>query len=382
MKHFLDLFTPETWRSFCATDMTATGFRPRQRRVASEMVQVGDIFLCYVTRVSRWCGALQVRSTIYEDTSPIHDDPDPFTIRFKVQPIVTLSIESSIPIRTDAVWNSLNITNQYDKDYPYWSGPFRRSLKLLSNEDGEFLVRLLQDQRDDPKSYPLSERDERKLANPRRVPSLDGEIEVEIPEDDVDADDVDEDDATLQQPELEHSSQSSVRESILVQANVAEIGAKMSFQVWIPRSDRARVLEQVPEPLHGAFLKKLPLNYEENTLRTIEQIDVLWLKGRSMVRAFEIEHTTAIYSGLLRMADLLALQPNMDIRLNIVAPTEKRDKVLAEIMRPVFSLWDRRPLRDQCAFLSYESIKSVSEIEHLAHMNDTIIEEYEEFADV
>jgi hypothetical protein len=32
-----------------------------------------------------------------------------------------------------------------------------------------------------------------------------------------------------------------------------------------------------------------------------------------MARAFEIEHTTAVYPGLLRMADLLALQPNMDI---------------------------------------------------------------------
>jgi hypothetical protein len=60
-------------------------------------------------------------------------------------------------------------------------------------------------------------------------------------------------------------------------------------------------------------------------------------------RAFEVEHTTAIYSGLLRMADLLALQLNMDIRLHIVAPDEKRDKVLREIKRPVFSLLDRGP---------------------------------------
>ena len=40
------------------------------------------------------------------------------------------------------------------------------------------------------------------------------------------------------------------------------------------------------------------------------------------------------------MADLLALQPNMDIHLHIVAPDEKRDKVLKEIKRPVFSLLD------------------------------------------
>ena len=43
-----------------------------------------------------------------------------------------------------------------------------------------------------------------------------------------------------------------------------------------------------------------------------------------MPRAFEVEHTTAIYSGLLRMADLLALQLNMQIRLHLVAPEERR----------------------------------------------------------
>src|SRR5918992_5311579 len=92
------------------------------------------------------------------------------------------------------------------------------------------------------------------------------------------------------------------------------------------------------------LLERLPLNYDDTTLRTIEQIDVLWLKGRSIRRAFEVEHTTSIYSGILRMADLLALQPNMDIRLHIVAPDERREKVFAEITRPVFSLLQSGPL--------------------------------------
>jgi len=72
-----------------------------------------------------------------------------------------------------------------------------------------------------------------------------------------------------------------------------------------------------------ALLDRLPLNYDETTLSTIEQIDVIWLKGRSIVRAFEVEHTTSVYSGLLRMADLLALQPNMNINLHIVAPDNR-----------------------------------------------------------
>ena len=100
-----------------------------------------------------------------------------------------------------------------------------------------------------------------------------------------------------------------------------------------------------------------------------------------MARAFEIEHTTAIYSGLLRMADLLALQPNMGIHLHIVAPDEKRDKVLREIKRPVFSLLDQGPLYEKCTFLSYDAVSSLGDTPHLGHMSDSIIEEYEESAE-
>jgi hypothetical protein len=84
---------------------------------------------------------------------------------------------------------------------------------------------------------------------------------------------------------------------------------------------------------------------------------VLWLDGRSIVRAFEVEHTTAVYSGLLRMADLLALIPNMDICLHIVAPDERREKVFSELQRPVFSLVHRTPLSRRCTFISYDSVE-------------------------
>jgi hypothetical protein len=55
-------------------------------------------------------------------------------------------------------------------------------------------------------------------------------------------------------------------------------------------------------------------------------------------------HTTAIYSGLLRMADLIALQPDINIRLHIVAPDEKHDRVMSEIKRPIFSSLEKAPL--------------------------------------
>ena len=154
----------------------------------------------------------------------------------------------------------------------------------------------------------------------------------------------------------------------------------MGFKVWVPRNDRGRVRELVQNNYKPAFLEDLPLNYDETTLDTIEQIDVLWLKGRSIARAFEVEHSTAVYSGLLRMADLLALQPNMDIRLHIVAPDERREKVFREMLRPVFSLLDRGPLSRSCTFISYDSVESIRSLEYLAHTNDSIIKEYEEAA--
>ena len=100
--------------------------------------------------------------------------------------------------------------------------------------------------------------------------------------------------------------EAETRESIRVQALIASIGAQMGMSIWLPRADRTAVLKEwknEPRPL----LERLPLNYDDTTLRTVEQIDVLWLRGRSIVRAFEVEHTTSVYSGILRMADLLAL---------------------------------------------------------------------------
>ena len=81
------------------------------------------------------------------------------------------------------------------------------------------------------------------------------------------------------------------------------------------------------------------------------------------------------------MADLLALQPNMDIRLHIVAPDGRRDKVFQEIRRPVFSLLDRGPLSESCSFLSYDSIQELASQPHLSHLSDSVLEEYEEDAE-
>lgn len=167
-----------------------------------------------------------------------------------------------------------------------------------------------------------------------------------------------------------------IRESMQIQALLARIGTAMGFSVWLPKPDRGRVLKLwTPE---GNLLDELPLSYDSTTLKTIELIDVLWLKRRFIVRAFEVEHTTSVYSGLLRMADLVALQPNININLHIVAPEAKRDKVKQELQRPVFQLLQGRPLPEICTYLSYASIREIADSKHLAYLSHEVIEDYEE----
>jgi hypothetical protein len=207
----------------------------------------------------------------------------------------------------------------------------------------------------------------------RKVPTVEGSVTVVVPADD------DSDDTTAPISSTGHVT--DVRQSIQIQAKLAEIGAIMGLAVWVPRGDKSRVLDLVSEQTRLAMADSLPLNYDGTTLDTIEQIDVIWLRRRSIVRAFEVEHTTAVYSGLLRMADLLALQPNMNIRLHIVAPDERRDKVFREMLRPVFSLLESGPLSRSCTFISYESVDAIRNLEHLAHTLDGVVAAYEERPD-
>jgi hypothetical protein len=171
-----------------------------------------------------------------------------------------------------------------------------------------------------------------------------------------------------------------LRASMQIQALLAKIGAAMGFKIWLPRSDRSRVLK-VWEPGPGQLLESLPLAFDATTVATVEQIDVLWLDRRSIVRAFEVEGTTAIYSGLLRMADLVALQPNLKVKLHIVADADRRDKVMREIQRPVFSLLEGGALRDFCTYISYDHVREISENAFLKHTSESVLDEFEEFAE-
>lgn len=362
MAYFTDLFTVETYESFLKSDRTISGFRETQMGMAKRLSK-GDKLVGYIKGLSRWAAILEVVEGPFVDRTPLFvPGDDPFVVRVRVKAAPCLPFEQAVPIRDDEVFGRLSFTK--GKEDSYWLGPLRRSLQHIDDADGRFIEELILRQSRTPKVYPLDPAELEEL-RPNQVKRAEGTVGVTVPKD---------------EPVVEERDLKSNRDSIKVQSDLAMLGEMMGFRIWLPRNDRSAILKHW-QPSDGSLLANLPLNYDDTTLRTIEQIDVIWLKGRSIQRAFEVEHTTAVYSGLLRMADLLALQPNVNIALHIVAPAERREKVLSEIRRPVFSLLEYQPLSKRCSFIAYENLREIVALPHLSHISDSVIEEYEDRAE-
>ena len=146
MAYYLDLFSPETYEAFDRLGRTVTGFRIRQRK-AAQRVKPGDKFVCYLTRLSRWIGLLQVLDGPSVDDTPIfYPEADPFVVRFRVRELVWLPVEKAVPIREARVWNQLSFTRGHSKTSSAWTGKLRGSLVQLDDSDGAFLETLLRAQ--------------------------------------------------------------------------------------------------------------------------------------------------------------------------------------------------------------------------------------------
>ncbi|MEE0682250.1 MAG: hypothetical protein ACLVML_03050 [Candidatus Gastranaerophilaceae bacterium] len=368
MAYYISLFSPETYYAFSQSDRKVSGFRDNRINIAAE-VKPGDKLICYMTKLSRWVGVLVITSSYFIDDMPLFTKPiDPFIVRFKVDTNVWLAPEHSLPICQNICWDHLSFTKDLPKKSLAWTGMIRGSLRKLDIKDGEYLETLLKSQEHDLRIYKLNDADVKNLRLP--IVNLDGrQVIVSVPDNKNGVE------GTKRQ------IQSEQRESIRVQAMLAEIGEKMNLKVWLPKGDRQKILEVWKPKSCSVLLDRLPLNYDDVTLRTIENIDVLWIRKHSIIRAFEVEHTTSIYSGILRMADLMALQPNLAIKAHIVAPIERRSKVLQEISRPVFALLEKGPLSEYCTYIPYDNIECLLNDKNLQYMNDMVLDRYAEYVE-
>lgn len=142
-------------------------------------------------------------------------------------------------------------------------------------------------------------------------------------------------------------------EHVKVQWKLALLGLKTGARVWVPRNDQQKIQSEYKfnefEPSFSAGID-MPAKYVEN-------IDVVWKEEFRIDAAFEIEHTTAIYSGLLRFADLKIIAPNHPFPLFIAAPLSKKNRVFEQIKRPVFK---KLGLDKEVRYISYEAIDDIN----------------------
>ena len=123
-----------------------------------------------------------------------------------------------------------------------------------------------------------------------------------------------------------------------VQGWLRDLGHALGFYVWIAMNDGSR-------PLGGGVLGDGCLDRLPPSLMgapgadAIRLIDILWLEkgGERVTAAFEVEHTTSIYSGIVRLLDLALGAPGSATRaLFLVAPDDREDDVRAQLRRPAF----------------------------------------------
>jgi hypothetical protein len=159
--------------------------------------------------------------------------------------------------------------------------------------------------------------------------------------------------AEIQPEHLEEVLRSDlVSDHVKMQYKLALLGLKAGERVWVPVADQTKLKRTYDFTSFDSEFTAgidLPHSYVEN-------IDVVWKQEFRIGAAYEIENSTAIYSGLLRFADLNILAPNTIYPMFIVAPASKKNRLREQLLRPTFR---RLELNGKVRFLSYENIEEI-----------------------
>jgi hypothetical protein len=309
--YYINLFTAETWREIRENARFAYSGQ-RQAARNRDLIGPGDVLLCYVTRTSAFVGALKVTSEVYEVD---HEDPptwssDLYPVRFKTELLVRVPADKGV--RLDEI-------REHTDDPALWGWIYRNSLNEIPAADAAWIM--------------------------ERLKAVEPELGAQDPEPTLEA---------VEAPGGEGGERPPTRHGP-IQAMLVHLGRDLGLDVWVATNDRGVTVDG--SRLGDLSIDRLPSGLPDEVRRRIGLIDVIWLRRNSYAAAFEVEATTGILSGLARMGDLLALVPNLDIPLFIVAPGDRRGQVFEQIKRPLFTHGLDRPLDQRCRFISFESLE-------------------------
>lgn len=123
-----------------------------------------------------------------------------------------------------------------------------------------------------------------------------------------------------------------------IQGWLRDLGRALNYQVWIAANDQGRPWGT--GKLGDGCLTALPeMLCQHSGIDAVRLIDVLWFDPDSnqVIAAYEVEHTTSIYSGIVRLLDLAFGSENPATHsLYLVAPDGREEEVRVQLRRPAF----------------------------------------------
>jgi type II restriction enzyme len=120
-----------------------------------------------------------------------------------------------------------------------------------------------------------------------------------------------------------------------MQYHLLTIGHALGYDVISASNDRSKCHQGQSFSFIG--LSEFPhINVEPETGKTIRLIDVVWFeKGTNVIScSFEVEKSTSIYSGILRLKDLHHSYPDTPPSLFLIIPDTREKEVVLQLTRP------------------------------------------------
>lgn len=136
-----------------------------------------------------------------------------------------------------------------------------------------------------------------------------------------------------------------------VQTLLGGIGHSKGYDVCVPANDVGKLDWSLTKRF--ALRRSIPAGFEP-IHDILSEIDIVWVAhGREAIAGlFEVEHSTAVYSGLLRFNDILLTEPKLS-RFSIVSNDTRRAIFVRQLRRPTFR---KSGLSELTSFLEYANV--------------------------
>jgi type II restriction enzyme len=151
------------------------------------------------------------------------------------------------------------------------------------------------------------------------------------------------------------------RRHLQIQIALIEIGNHLGFNTWIAHNDKGfKYGDKTVGELDGVVAnladEQVLAAYNE-AQKAAHLIDCIWFKdGKRMPAVMEVEQSTGVTSGLIRMKNFQDSGPGLaDIRWVIVAADEDREKVIRKANVEQFSTLDTR-------YFSYSAVEELYDL--------------------